>query len=64
MTSSPNTILTDWRRALNLLPTVLALGLVLYAIIVGGHFVSVAGFALIYAVFVTGLNMIVQAIRG
>jgi branched-chain amino acid transport system permease protein len=36
---------------------VLAVALVGYAIIAGGYFVTVVGFALIYAVFVTGLNI-------
>ena len=35
----------------------LAVALVGYAIIAGGYFVTVVGFALIYAVFVTGLNI-------
>lgn len=39
------------------LPTALAVGLIGYAIVVGGYFVALAGFALIYAVFVTGLNI-------
>jgi len=38
-------------------PAVLAATLVLYAIIAGSYFVALAGFALIYAVFVTGLNI-------
>jgi branched-chain amino acid transport system permease protein len=42
---------------LGYLPTLLALGLVAYAIVVGGYFVALAGFALIYAIFVTGLNI-------
>lgn len=36
----------------------LALALVAYAIVVGGYYVALAGFALIYAVFVTGLNIL------
>ena len=42
---------------LGYLPALLALGLVVYAIIAGGYFVALAGFALIYAIFVTGLNI-------
>src|SRR5436190_5026095 len=43
--------------ALGYVPAILAAALVLYAIIAGGYFVALAGFALIYAVFVTGLNI-------
>ena len=60
MTSLPATISRELRDPLNLirwLPTLVAIGLVLYAIIAGGYFVALAGFALIYAVFVTGLNI-------
>jgi branched-chain amino acid transport system permease protein len=39
------------------LPVALAVALVAYAIAAGGYIVSVIGFALIYAVFVTGLNI-------
>ena len=39
------------------LPTAVAVGLIGYAIVAGGYFVALAGFALIYAVFVTGLNV-------
>lgn len=38
-------------------PAALAVGLVGYAIVAGGYIVTVVGFALIYAVFVTGLNI-------
>jgi branched-chain amino acid transport system permease protein len=38
-------------------PAVLAGALILYAIISGGYFVALAGFALIYAIFVIGLNI-------
>lgn len=60
MTSLPRTISRELRDPLNIvryLPTLLAIALVLYAIIVGGYFVALAGFALIYAIFVTGLNI-------
>ena len=60
MTSLPATISRELRDPLNLvrhLPTLLAVALVLYAIVAGGYFVALAGFALIYAVFVTGLNI-------
>jgi branched-chain amino acid transport system permease protein len=42
---------------LGYLPALLAAGLIVYAIIVGGYFVALAGFALIYAIFVIGLNI-------
>src|SRR5205085_7631720 len=42
---------------LGYIPTLLALALVAYAIVVGGYFVALAGFALIYAIFVIGLNI-------
>jgi branched-chain amino acid transport system permease protein len=45
------------RTALGYLPALLAAALVAYAIIAGGYFVALAGFALIYAVFVTGLSI-------
>ena len=57
MANSPATILTSARLLLKYLPAVLAVALVGYAIIAGGYFVTVVGFALIYAVFVTGLNI-------
>jgi branched-chain amino acid transport system permease protein len=43
--------------ALGYVPALLAFALVVYAIIAGGYFVALAGFALIYAIFVTGLNI-------
>jgi branched-chain amino acid transport system permease protein len=43
--------------ALGYLPALLAVALVVYAIVVGGYFVALAGFALIYAIFVMGLNI-------
>jgi branched-chain amino acid transport system permease protein len=57
MTNLPASILTSARLLLRYLPAVLAVALVGYAIIAGGYFVTVVGFALIYAVFVTGLNI-------
>jgi branched-chain amino acid transport system permease protein len=44
-------------QALGYVPAVLAAALVIYAIIAGGYLVALAGFALIYAVFVIGLNI-------
>jgi branched-chain amino acid transport system permease protein len=43
--------------ALGYVPALLASALILYAIIAGGYFVALAGFALIYAIFVIGLNV-------
>lgn len=59
MTSSRSSISLDggWRAVLGYVPALLALGLVAYAIVAGGYFVALAGFALIYAIFVTGLNI-------
>src|SRR6516225_7528056 len=51
---------TRWalaRAALGYLPALLAAALVVSAIAAGGYFVALAGFALIYAVFVSGLNI-------
>ena len=39
------------------IPVLLAAALIVYAIIAGGYFVALAGFALIYAIFVIGLNI-------
>jgi branched-chain amino acid transport system permease protein len=59
MTSSRDfTSLNGYLRAgLGYVPAVLAGTLVVYAIVAGGYFVALAGFALIYAIFVTGLNI-------
>ena len=43
--------------ALGYVPVLLAAGLIVYAIVAGGYFVALAGFALIYAIFVIGLNI-------
>jgi branched-chain amino acid transport system permease protein len=48
---------TQFKTVVGYLPALLAAGLVVYAIITGGYFVAAAEFALIYAVFVTGLNI-------
>jgi branched-chain amino acid transport system permease protein len=45
------------RAVVGYLPTILAVALVVYAIVAGGYFVALAGFALIYAIFVIGLNI-------
>jgi branched-chain amino acid transport system permease protein len=57
MTNWPATISRDPRTWLQALPVAFAVGLVVFAIAEGGHYVTIAGFALIYAVFVTGLNI-------
>lgn len=57
MMNSPNFISISAWQVLRYLPAILAASLVAYAIIAGGYFVSLVGFALIYAVFVTGLNI-------
>jgi branched-chain amino acid transport system permease protein len=44
-------------RVLGYLPVLLASGLIAYAMVAGGYFVALAAFALIYAIFVTGLNI-------
>ena len=45
------------RAGLRLLPTLAGVGFVAYAAIVGGYLATVVGFALIYTLFVTGLNV-------
>jgi branched-chain amino acid transport system permease protein len=57
MTNWPGSTSLSIGALLGWLPTVLAVGLVGYAIVAGGYSVALAGFALIYAVFVTGLNL-------
>jgi branched-chain amino acid transport system permease protein len=58
MTTSHDTI---WRerlaRAVPLLPWLVAAAVVAYALVAGGYLVTVVSFALIYAIFVTGLNL-------
>ncbi len=43
--------------ALGYIPVLLAAALIVYATVAGGYFVALAGFALIYAIFVIGLNI-------
>jgi branched-chain amino acid transport system permease protein len=58
MTSSPSTISRDVvSLILGQAPVILAGALIAYVLVSGGYFVAVAGFALIYAIFVTGLNV-------
>ena len=58
MTKSPATISRDWLpRAVAALPWAVACGMLAYAFIAGGFFVTIMSFAMIYAVFVIGLNV-------
>jgi branched-chain amino acid transport system permease protein len=49
--------MTRFLALLGYIPAALAAALILYAIVAGGYFVALAGFALIYAIFVIGLNI-------
>src|SRR5262245_64102587 len=55
MTISRSIISRD--RLVALAPWAIAIAIVAYAFVAGGYFVTVMSFALIYAVFVTGLNL-------
>jgi branched-chain amino acid transport system permease protein len=58
MTSLPGIISPERLKALApALPWIIALALLAYAFIAGGYLVTVMSFALIYAIFVTGLNI-------
>jgi branched-chain amino acid transport system permease protein len=57
ITTSPDRALGAERRALGALPWLIAAGLLFYAWWTGGSLVTVMSFALIYAVFVSGLNV-------
>ncbi len=58
MTTSPSTTFPERLRALApALPWVIAVAMLGYAFVVGGYLVTVMSFALIYAIFVTGLNL-------
>ncbi len=59
MTISPATTSPERRslRLVGLLPWLFAVTVVGYAMVVGGYAATVVSFALIYAVFVTGLNL-------
>jgi branched-chain amino acid transport system permease protein len=58
MTTSPNTTFPERLWALApALPWVIAVALLGYAFVAGGYLVTVMSFALIYAIFVTGLNL-------
>jgi branched-chain amino acid transport system permease protein len=55
MTTSPSIISRD--RLTAVAPWVIALAALAYAFVAGGYLVTVMSFALIYAIFVTGLNV-------
>ncbi|WP_137390628.1 branched-chain amino acid ABC transporter permease [Rhodoligotrophos defluvii] len=68
MTTSPSTTSREsWRKAaggvplstriLAIVPWVIGLALLAYAYNAGGYVISIVNFALIYAIFVTGLNL-------
>jgi len=58
MTNSPTIIFRDrLRRSFAALPWLLACAMLAYAFIAGGYFVTIMSFAMIYAVFVIGLNV-------
>ncbi len=58
MTKSPATIFRELLpRAVAALPWAVACGMLTYAFIAGGFFVTIMSFAMIYAVFVIGLNV-------
>ena len=58
MTNSPAIISRDrLRRGLAALPWAVACAMLAYAFIAGGYFVTIMSFAMIYAVFVIGLNV-------
>ena len=58
MTNSPAIISRDRiRRGLAALPWAVACAMLAYAFIAGGYFVTIMSFAMIYAVFIIGLNV-------
>ena len=58
MTNSPNTIFRErLRRFAAALPWAVACAMLAYAFISGGYFVTIMSFAMIYAIFVQGLNI-------
>jgi branched-chain amino acid transport system permease protein len=58
MKKSPRTTLPDaLRRSIGALPWIAACGVLAYAFAFGGYLTTVMSFALIYAIFVTGLNV-------
>ena len=57
MANSPAIIFDQSRRLLAALPWAVACAMLAYAFIAGGYFVTVMSFAMIYAVFIIGLNV-------
>ena len=58
MTNSPATISRDrLRRGVVMLPWAVACAMLGYAFVAGGYFVTIMSFAMIYAVFIIGLNI-------
>ena len=57
MTNSPAIISRDVRRWFAALPWAVACAMLAYAFIAGGYFVTIMSFAMIYAVFIIGLNV-------
>lgn len=57
MTSPSTTSPNASRKALDLLPWLVLAGLLAYAYTAGGYVISIVNFALIYTIFVTGLNL-------
>src|SRR3954468_24227023 len=58
MTNSPTIISRDrMRRGLAKLPWAMACAMLAYAFITGGYFVTIMSFAMIYTVFIIGLNV-------
>jgi branched-chain amino acid transport system permease protein len=58
MMKLPAIIFRDWpRRGLAVVPWAVACGMFAYAFIAGGYFVTVMSIAMVYAVFVIGLNV-------
>ncbi|MCW5772340.1 MAG: branched-chain amino acid ABC transporter permease [Rhodospirillaceae bacterium] len=58
MTKSPNSIFPDdWRGWVGALPWLATMAVLAYTMAAGGYLVTVLSFALIYTVFVTGLNV-------
>jgi branched-chain amino acid transport system permease protein len=58
MTNSPDTTSRDrLRHVVAALPWAVTCAMLAYAIIFGGYFVTIMSFAMIYAVFVVGLNL-------
>jgi branched-chain amino acid transport system permease protein len=57
MPISPNSTFNRMRYFVRYLPVAAAMAVILYALVAQGYIATVAGFALIYAIFVAGLNI-------